>query len=148
MKTHTVKAGDISQQWYLVDAADRPLGRLASEVAVILRGKHRPDYSPHLDLGDYVIVVNAEKVYLSGKKREQKVYYSYSGYPSGLKVRSLKSLMERDASEVIVRAVRGMLPKNRLGRRLLKKLNVYSGTEHPHKAQQPQRHRLKTSGAE
>jgi len=138
MKTHTVKAGDISHKWYLVDAADRPLGRLASEVASILRGKHRPDFSPHLDLGDHVIVVNAERVALSGKKRQDKVYYSYSGYPSGLKVRPIDAIVAKDPGEIIVRAVRGMLPSNRLGRRLLKKLKVYAGSEHPHKAQRPE----------
>jgi large subunit ribosomal protein L13 len=137
MKTHTVKAGDISQEWYLVDASDKPLGRLACEVAKVLRGKHRPEYSPHLDLGDHVIVVNADKIHLSGKKREQKVYYSYSGYQSGLKIRRVDELMRKDSTKVIRHAVRGMLPSNRLGARLLKKLRVYPGPEHPHEAQNP-----------
>jgi large subunit ribosomal protein L13 len=137
MRTHTVKGKDITHQWFIVDADNKPLGRLASEVAKILRGKHRPEYSPHLDLGDHVIVVNAEKVYLSGKKAEQKVYYSYSGYQSGLKIRRIEEVMKKDPTRVLRHAVRGMLPSNRLGRRLLKKLKVYAGPEHPHKAQQP-----------
>ena len=137
MKTHTVKAGDITHQWYVVDASDKPLGRLACEVAKVLRGKHRPEFSPHLDLGDHVIVVNADKIYLSGKKREQKVYYSYSGYQSGLKIKRISELMQNDSTKVIRRAVKGMLPSNRLGAHLLKKLKVYSGSEHPHKAQNP-----------
>ncbi len=137
MKTHTVKAGDITQEWYLVDATDKPLGRLACEVAKVLRGKHRAEFSPHLDLGDHVIVVNADKIYLSGKKMEQKVYYSYSGYQSGLKVRRIREVMAKDSSRVIRHAVKGMLPSNRLGSRLLKKLKVYAGPEHPHEAQQP-----------
>ena len=137
MKTHTVKGADITEDWYVIDAADKPLGRLASHVAGILRGKHRPEYSPHLDLGDHVIVVNADKIYLSGKKKLQKVYYSYSGYQSGLKIRRVQELMDNDPSQVVVHAVKGMLPSNRLGRRLLKKLKVYAGPEHPHAAQQP-----------
>ena len=137
MKTHTVKAGDITQRWYLVDAAERPLGRLASDIAKVLRGKHRPEYSPHLSLGDHVVVVNADKIYLSGNKRQQKVYYSYSGYQGGLKIRSLRQVVEKDPTRVVRHAVRGMLPHNRLGRRLLKKLKIYAGSEHPHEAQQP-----------
>jgi len=137
MRTHTVKAEDISGEWYLVDADNKPLGRLACEVAAILRGKHRPEYSPHLDLGDCVVIVNAEKIYLSGKKRQQKVYWSYSGYQGGLKFRHVQDVLDRDASKVIRHAVKGMLPSNRLGRRLLKKLKVYSGPAHPHSAQKP-----------
>lgn len=137
MRTHTVKKADISGDWYLVDAQDRPLGRLATQVAGILKGKHRAEYSPHLDLGDCVVVVNAEKVYLSGKKRQQKVYWSYSGYPSGLRRRDIAEVMRKDPSRVIRHAVKGMLPSNRLGRRLLKKLKVYAGPAHPHAAQKP-----------
>lgn len=137
MKTHTVKAGDIKEQWYVVDATDKPLGRLASEVSRVLRGKHRPEYSPHLSLGDHVVVVNAEKVFLSGNKRQQKLYYSYSGYQSGLKIRTFQDVMEKDPSRVVRHAVRGMLPHNRLGRRILKNLKVYTGPDHPHAAQQP-----------
>lgn len=138
MKTHTVKAGDISQRWYVIDAADKPLGRMASAIATVLRGKHRPEYSPHLSLGDNVIVVNAEKVHLSGNKKEQKLYYSYSGYQSGLKIRSFREVMEKDPGRVVRHAVKGMLPHNRLGRRILKKLKVYAGPDHPHTAQQPE----------
>lgn len=138
LKTHTVKAGDIQESWYIVDAADKPLGRLATEIARVLRGKHRPEYSPHLSLGDHVVVVNADKVYLSGNKRWQKQYTSYSGYQSGLKIRSLQEIMAKDPTRVMRFAVRGMLPHNRLGRRMLRKLKVYAGPEHPHKAQQPQ----------
>jgi len=137
MKTHTVKGGDITHQWFVVDATEKPLGRLACEVAKVLRGKHRPEFSPHLDLGDHVIVLNADKIHLSGKKKEQKVYYSYSGYQSGLKVRKFDEVMKKDSTQVIRHAVKGMLPHNRLGARLLKKLKVYSGSEHPHKAQTP-----------
>jgi large subunit ribosomal protein L13 len=137
MKTHTVKASEIEEEWFIVDAADKPLGRLASEIAKILRGKHRPTYSPHLDLGDHIIVVNAEKVQLSGKKRQTKLYYRYSGYQSGLKTRTLDEMMKLDPTKVVRLAVRGMLPHNRLGRRLLKKLKVYTGGKHPHSAQQP-----------
>jgi large subunit ribosomal protein L13 len=138
MKTHTVKGADIVESWHLVDASDKPLGRLASEVAKVLRGKHRPDFSPHLDLGDHVIVVNADKMTLSGKKAQQKVYYRYSGYQSGLKVTKVEDLLQNDPAEVVRRAVKGMLPSNKLGRHLLGKLKVYAGSEHPHAAQKPQ----------
>lgn len=137
MRTHTVKAGDIAGEWYVIDADNRPLGRLATEAAVILRGKHRPDFSPHLDLGDHVVIINAEKIHLSGNKSEQKVYYSYSGYQSGLKVKNIQDVMEKDPTSVVIHAVRGMLPKNRLGRKLLGKLKVYTGAKHPHTAQNP-----------
>ena len=137
MKTHVVKAQDIKQEWHLVNAENKPLGRVATEVAKVLRGKHRPEYSPHLHLGDNVIVINADKVYLSGKKAQQKLYYSYSGYQSGLKVRTLQEMMEKDPTKVVRHAVRGMLPTNRLGRRLLKRLKVYTGDKHPHGAQNP-----------
>lgn len=125
------------QEWHVVDAAGKPLGRMASEIAHILRGKHKPTYSPHLDLGDHVIVINAEKVHVTGKKRQQKLYYRYSGYPGGLKTSTMQNEMKKDPTRIVVRAVRGMLPHNRLGRKLLKKLKVYAGAEHPHKAQQP-----------
>jgi large subunit ribosomal protein L13 len=137
MKTHTVKGSDITHVWHVVDATDKPLGRLASEIAKVLRGKHRPEFSPHLDLGDHVVVVNAEKLHLSGKKDQQKIYYSYSGYQSGLKVRRVQDLMSSDPAKVVRHAVRGMLPSNKLGRKLLKKLRVYAGPQHPHTAQRP-----------
>ncbi|MDH3197065.1 MAG: 50S ribosomal protein L13 [Candidatus Krumholzibacteria bacterium] len=137
MKTHTVKAADIEQRWYVVDAAERPLGRLATQVAAVLRGKHHPEYSPHLGLGDHVVVVNADKIHLSGNKRSTKRYYRYSGYPSGLKVRTLQEMMDKDVTKVVRLAVKGMLPSNKLGRRLLKHLRVYEGPAHPHQAQQP-----------
>jgi large subunit ribosomal protein L13 len=141
MKTHTVKAADIKEQWHLFDADDKPLGRLASEIACVLRGKHRPEYSPHLSLGDHVIVVNAEKIYLSGTKRQNKLYYRYTGYQGGLKVRTLQEAMDKDPTRVVRAAVKGMLPHNRLGRSLLRKLKVYTGPEHPHGAQTPAEYR-------
>jgi len=137
MRTHTVKKEDVAGEWYVVDADNKPLGRLATQVAGILRGKHRPEYSPHFDLGDCVVVVNAEKVYLSGKKSQQKTYWKYSGYPAGLRYRNIQEIMQKDPSRVIRHAVKGMLPSNRLGRRLLKKLKVYAGPAHPHAAQKP-----------
>jgi large subunit ribosomal protein L13 len=138
MKTHSVKAGDIKETWYIVDASDKPVGRLATAVARVLRGKHRPDFSPHLDLGDHVIVINVDKIHLSGKKREQKIYYSWSGYPSGLKIRGVGDILKKDPTGVLRRAVRGMLPPNRLRTRYLRKLKMYVGPEHPHAAQKPQ----------
>jgi len=138
MKTHTVKAADIQERWYVVDATDRPLGRLASEIANVLRGKHHPEYSPHLSLGDHVVVINANKVHISGNKVEQKLYYRFSGYPGGLKIRSMRDVIDQDPTAVVQLAVRRMLPKTRLGRVMLKKLKIYSGPEHPHAAQRPQ----------
>jgi large subunit ribosomal protein L13 len=138
MKTHTVKAADIQEHWYVIDAAGRPLGRLASEIAIVLRGKHHPEYSPHLSLGDHVVVVNADKVHISGDKREKKLYYRFSGYPGGLKVRSMRDVIDRDPTRVVHLAVRRMLPKTRLGSKMLKKLKIYTGPEHPHAAQKPQ----------
>jgi large subunit ribosomal protein L13 len=138
MKTHTVKAGDISERWYVVDASGRPLGRLASEIANALRGKHHPEYSPHLSLGDHVVVVNADKVHVSGNKRDEKLYYRFSGYPGGLKTRRMREVMEQNPTEVVRLAVRRMLPSTRLGRRMLKKLKIYTGPEHPHAAQKPE----------
>jgi large subunit ribosomal protein L13 len=138
MKTHTVKANEIGQRWYVVDAAGRPLGRLASEVAKVLRGKHRPEYTPHLSLGDHVIIVNAEKVHVSGNKREDKLYYRFSGYPGGLKIKTMRDVISQDPTLVVRHAVRRMLPRTRLGRRMLKKLKIYRGAEHPHSAQKPE----------
>ncbi|MFO7292673.1 MAG: 50S ribosomal protein L13 [Actinomycetes bacterium] len=136
-KTYSPKPGDITREWWVVDATDLPLGRLASEVAQILRGKHKPIYAAHMDTGDHVIVVNAEKVAVTSEKAQQKIYYRHSGYPGGIKAESFASLIRRRPEAVIERAVRGMLPKNRLGRKMARKLKVYAGPDHPHQAQQP-----------
>jgi large subunit ribosomal protein L13 len=137
VKTYTVRKGDIEREWYVVDAQGKTLGRLASEIAKILRGKHKPMYVPHLDCGDYVIVVNAEKVRVTGKKLDQKFYYRHSGYPGGLKSINLRDQLQKHPTRVLEAAVRGMLPKNRLGRAMIKKLKLYAGSSHPHQAQQP-----------
>jgi len=137
-KTYVTKPEDIQRKWYVVDAKGRTLGRLASEVAQVVRGKHKPIYSPSTDVGDYVIVVNAEQVSVTGRKLDQKMYYRHSGYPGGLKEISLRRMLEEHPTRVIELAVRGMLPKNRLGRKMIKKLKVYAGAEHPHEAQQPE----------
>jgi len=137
VKTYTVRKGDIKREWYVVDAQGKTLGRLASEIAKILRGKRKPIYVPHLDCGDYVIVVNAEKVRITGKKLDQKFYYRHSGYPGGLKSINLRDQLQKHPTRVLEAAVRGMLPKNRLGRAMIKKLKVYAGSSHPHQAQQP-----------
>lgn len=136
--TYTVSAKDIEPSWYIVDAEDRVLGRLASQVAAVLRGKHRPDFSPHLDLGDRVIVTNAAKVSLTGKKLGQKMYFRHTQYPGGERFTSLSSIMERNPEKAIEYAVQGMLPKGKLGRELMKKLRVYAGPDHPHTGQQPE----------
>jgi large subunit ribosomal protein L13 len=138
VKTYAVKASDIDRQWWLVDASDQTLGRLATRVATLLEGKHKPTYSPHLDTGDHVVVINAARVKVTGNKLLQKRYYRHSGYPGGLKEESLQTLMARKPSLVIERAVKGMLPQSRLGRAMFKKLKVYGGPDHPHQAQQPQ----------
>ena len=137
MKTYTVRKGDIKREWYVVDAQGKTLGRLASQIAKILLGKHKPIYVPHLDCGDYVIVVNAEKVRVTGKKLDQKFYYRHSGYPGGIKSINLRDQLRKHPTRVLEAAVRGMLPKNRLGRAMIKKLKVYAGDSHPHQAQQP-----------
>ncbi len=138
MRTYTPKPEDIERRWYVVDAQGKTLGRLASEIARILRGKHKPIFSPHMDTGDFVIVINAEKVHVTGRKLTQKFYYRHSGYPGGLKAISLRDQLKKHPERVIQHAVRGMLPKNRLGRKMIKKLKVYAGPEHPHKAQKPE----------
>ena len=138
MRTFSPKAGDIQRQWHVVDASDVILGRLASQVAVLLRGKHKPIYAPHMDTGDFVIVVNAEKIALSGKKLEQKHAYRHSGYPGGLTAVAYADLMAKHPERAVEKAVKGMLPKNTLGRQQLRKLKVYAGPEHPHEAQRPQ----------
>ena len=135
MKTYSLKAREITRDWHVIDATERTLGRLATEVASLLRGKHKPTYSPHLDMGDCVVVVNAEKIRLTGRKRQQKLYYRHSTYPGGLKVENLEKLLARYPTRVIERAVKGMLPHNRLGRALYRHLKVYAGPDHPHEAQ-------------
>ena len=138
MRTYTPKPGDVESKWYVIDATDVVLGRLAAQVATLLRGKHKPSFAPHVDNGDFVIVVNAAKVALTGSKREDKVAYRHSGYPGGLKATSYVQLLERFPERAVEKAVRGMLPKNTLGGEQLRKLKVYAGPEHPHAAQQPQ----------
>lgn len=135
MKTYSTKTSDINRTWHVIDASEKTLGRLASEVAVLLKGKHKPVYSPHMDVGDYVIIVNAAKVKVTGKKMTQKIYYRHSQYPGGLKSISLGKMMETHPTRAIEYAVKGMLPHNALGRAMLRKLKVYPGAEHPHKAQ-------------
>jgi large subunit ribosomal protein L13 len=137
VKTYVTKPGSVEREWYVVDAEGQTLGRLASRIASVLRGKHKPQYSPAVDVGDYVIVVNADKIRVTGRKMEQKMYYRHSGYPGGLTEITLADQLERYPNRVIHAAVRGMLPRNRLGRNMLKKLKVYAGPEHPHEAQQP-----------
>ncbi|MBM4294243.1 MAG: 50S ribosomal protein L13 [Deltaproteobacteria bacterium] len=137
MKTYTARKGEVPRQWYVVDAQGKVLGRLASRIAMVLRGKTKPVFTPHMDTGDFVVVVNAGQVRLTGKKLEQKFYYRHSGYPGGLKSISARHLLQKKPEEVLRHAVRGMLPKNSLGRQLLKKLKIYAGGEHPHEAQQP-----------
>ena len=138
MKTYSAKPREIEQSWYLVDAEGETLGRLATEIADVLRGKRKPAYTPHVDTGDFVVVVNAEKIRVTGNKLEQKIYYRHSGYPGGLRQRTLAEQLQRRPEEVIRKAVKGMLPRNRLARKQLTKLKVYAGPEHPHSAQQPQ----------
>jgi len=138
MKTYSVKAAEIERNWYVVDAADQVLGRLSTEIARVLRGKHKPIYTPHLDTGDYVVVVNAERVRLTGKKADQKEYFRHSGYMGGERMIPFRRMQERHPERVIQLAVKGMLPKNTLGRHMLKKLKVYAGPEHPHAPQAPQ----------
>jgi large subunit ribosomal protein L13 len=135
--TYSAKAGDVQRKWYVVDAEGKTLGRLATTVAATLRGKHKPMYTPHVDTGDFVIVINAEKIKVTGKKETQKFYYRHSNYPSGLKTTSLKDMRARFPDRIIESAVRGMLPGSNLGRQQLKKLKVYAGASHPHEAQHP-----------
>jgi large subunit ribosomal protein L13 len=138
VKTYVVTPSDVEREWFVVDAAGKTLGRLASEIAPILRGKHKPIFTPRMDVGDYVIVINAEKVAVTGRKRQEKVYYRHSQYPGGFRAMTLEEMLEKHPTRVIKRAVRGMIPKNRLGEATMKKLKVYAGGSHPHQAQQPQ----------
>ncbi|MEQ8857347.1 MAG: 50S ribosomal protein L13 [Pseudomonadales bacterium] len=138
MKTVSMRAEDVRHSWFVVDAEDKTLGRLATEIARRLRGKHKPEYTPHVDTGDYVVVVNAEKVRVTGAKTTDKMYYRHSGYPGGIKSRSFEEMRNSHPERIIEKAVKGMLPRNPLGRAMLKKLKVYPGAEHPHSAQQPE----------
>jgi len=138
MKTFTAKNETVKRDWYVVDAAGQTLGRLATEIASRLRGKHKPEYTPHVDTGDYIVVINAEQVRVTGKKTSDKIYYSHTGFPGGIKEISFEKLIEKAPERVLEAAVKGMLPRNPLGRDMYRKLKVYAGTNHPHAAQQPQ----------
>jgi len=137
VKTYSAKAGEIKRDWWVVDAADQTLGRLSSKLAMILQGKNKPVYTPHMDTGDFVVVVNVDKMRITGRKLDQKIYYRHSGYAGGQKATSMRDMMDRTPDRVLTHAVRGMLPKNRLSRAQLKKLKIFSGPEHTHAAQQP-----------
>lgn len=137
-KTYSATPSDTDKKWVIVDAEDQPLGRLSSRIATILRGKNKPEFTPHMDTGDNVIVINAEKVALTGKKMTNKQYFRHTGYPGGEKFTSAQEMMEKDPTSLVMKAVRGMLPKNKLGRKVLKNLKVYAGPVHPHAAQQPE----------
>ncbi|NLG28976.1 MAG: 50S ribosomal protein L13 [Chloroflexi bacterium] len=137
VKTYALKASEIDRQWFVVDAEGQNLGRLATRIATVLRGKHKPTFTPSMDMGDFVIVVNADKVTVTGGKLDDKKYYRYSGYPGGLRETTLRTVLSKHPTRVLEAAVRGMLPKNRLGRQMIKKLKVYAGATHPHAAQQP-----------
>ena len=138
MKTYTAKPGEVTRKWWVVDAEGKNLGRLASEIAIVLRGKNKPQYTPHVDTGDFVVVVNAGKVATTGNKLNGKIYYRHSGYPGGLKSRTLGEMLQRRPTEVLRKAVKGMLPKNRLAAQQLGKLKLYAGDKHPHAAQKPE----------
>ena len=137
MKTYSIKADEIHKDWFIADAENKALGRLASKVAQTLKGKHKPTYTPHMDMGDFVVVVNAEKIRVSGNKEMQKTYFSHSGYPGGTKEVDLYTMRRRHPERVIQNAVKGMLPHNRLGRQMMRNLKIYSGPDHPHSSQQP-----------
>ena len=138
MSTYSPKPGEITHAWHVIDASDVVLGRLATHAATLLRGKHKPTYAPHMDTGDFVIIINAEKIAVSGNKRESKFVYRHSGFPGGLKQRSVGEMIEKHPDRLVEKAIKGMLPKNRLGRAMAKKLKVYAGPSHPHSAQKPQ----------
>ncbi len=146
MKTVSTRAEDVRRSWYVVDAEGQTLGRMASEIAMILRGKWKPTYTPHVDVGDHVIVVNCERVHLTGRKPEQKTYFRHSGYPGGEKITSYGRMKKEKPEEIIRLAVRGMLPKTKLGRKMISKLKIYRGPDHPHESQQPIVHKLGTQG--
>lgn len=138
VKTYSAKTHEVERRWYVVDASEQSLGRLASRVAMMLQGKNKPQYTPHVDTGDHVVVINAANLQLTGRKEEQKIYLRYTGYPSGLRQRTATEQRALDPTEMVRHAVKGMLPKSRLGRRMISKLKVYAGSEHPHEAQKPQ----------
>jgi large subunit ribosomal protein L13 len=142
MKTYSAKPETVKREWLVVDAANQTLGRLATEVALRLKGKHKPEYTPHVDTGDYIVVINAEKIQVTGNKALDKIYYHHSGFPGGMKSISFEKLIDHKPEQVIELAVKGMLPKNPLGRAMFRKMKVYAGTEHPHAAQQPQELKL------
>jgi large subunit ribosomal protein L13 len=142
MATFSAKRKEIERSWFLVDAENKVLGRLASKIAAVLRGKHKPVFTPHVDTGDFVIVINADKIHLTGTKLDNKMYYRHSGYPGGIKGVSAGEMLDKKPEAIIQHAVKGMLPKNKLGRQQLKKLKVYAGTEHPHESQMPQELKL------
>ncbi|MDX6505079.1 MAG: large subunit ribosomal protein [Gaiellaceae bacterium] len=137
MKTYSAKPGEISREWYVVDAEGQTLGRLATQIATVLRGKNKPQYTAHVDTGDFVVVVNAEKIAVTGNKLDQKMYYKHSGYPGGLRERTLREQLGRRPTEVLRKAVKGMLPRNKLSRAQINKLKIYAGPEHPHESQAP-----------
>lgn len=137
-KTKSAKKSEVQRNWYVLDADGEVLGRVASRIADVLRGKHKPSFTPHVDTGDYVVVINSEKIRLTGAKWDQKEYQRYSGYPGGQKSRTAKEMLEKKPTDIIEKAVRGMIPKNRLGRQVIKKLYVYTGSDHPHQAQKPE----------
>jgi len=145
MKTLSAKKIDVEKKWYVVDAEDQVVGRLATRVAMILRGKHKPIYTPHVDTGDFVVIVNADKVRFTGKKLDDKKYYHHTGYPGGIKMKTARQILEKNPERILMSAIRGMIPKNTLGRSQLSKLKVYSGKEHPHVAQNPEPISLNTS---
>lgn len=142
VRTYSPKPGDADKKWYVIDATDQVLGRLAAQVANLLRGKHKPTFAPNADMGDYVIIVNADKVVLTGNKLDQKKAYHHSGYPGGLRTVSYRELMEKDPAKAVAKAITGMIPHNKLGRQQAKKLHVYAGATHPHTAQQPEAYTL------
>lgn len=142
MKTFVPKRNEIERKWWLIDADGKILGRLATEISILLQGKRNPEFVKFMDSGDFVVVINAEKVKVTGKKLEQKKYYSHSGYPGGIRERTLKELLEKNPEDVLRKAVRGMIPKNKLGRDIFKKLKVYTGPDHPHEAQTPQEYQI------
>ncbi len=139
MKTYMAKKGEVERKWYIIDAKDKIVGRLATKIATILRGKHKPVFTPHVDTGDFVIVINADKIKFTGKKLEKKVYYRHTGYIGNLKATSAKEMLQKKPEEIIRLAVKGMLPKNKMRKKLLKKLRIYRGEEHPHQAQKPEK---------